>query len=34
VERCEELIEVQVAEFLSWARQRPEAVKPSLSAAP
>jgi glutamyl-tRNA reductase len=34
VERCEKLIEAHVAEFLSWARQRPDAAKPSLSAAP
>ena len=34
VERCEKLIEAHVAEFLSWARQRPDAAKPSLSTAP
>lgn len=33
VERCEELIEAHVQEFLSWSRKRPEAANPSLSAA-
>ncbi|MGA0094207.1 MAG: glutamyl-tRNA reductase [Chthoniobacterales bacterium] len=34
VERCEDLIEAQVKEFLAWVRQRPGAAKPSLSNAP
>ena len=34
VERCEELIEAHVEEFLSWVRQRPEGTQTSLSTAP
>jgi glutamyl-tRNA reductase len=32
VERCEELINAQVEEFLSWARQRPESTKVTVTS--